>query len=240
MPDSDSQNQLIEISNTNLKEHNGLTLVPEDTKILIPFKLLTLDSPQLIEIPPDPCPDISYPNSYVEPKCVICTSPWRTRVEHEYISNGQKPQRVRTFFERHFGAKLTWESISTHMNFHCDLSKIQQDGQLYYQHREDDLSLYKYREDDLALMALTDQLFEIKGMTCKSADLKLKRATTVASISKQISQIKKDRDSNSSLQNINFFKILMDIHDKMKHDEDKQIIRAAVKDLREQLMNENK
>ena len=32
----------------------------------------------------------------------------------------------------------------------------------------------------------------------------------------------------------------MDIHDKMKHDEDKQIIRAAVKDLREQLMNENK
>ncbi len=168
---------------------------------------------------------------------MICNSPWRVRLEHEYIAQGQKPNRVRNFFEKYFGAKVTWESISTHMSYHCDLSKIQQDGQLYYQHREDDLSLYKFREDDLALIALTDQLYEIKGITCKSADSKMKRAQVISNLSKQIAQIKKDRDTSGS-QNINFFKVLMDIHDKLKHEEDKKVVRDVVKQLREQLMAE--
>ena len=236
----DTKSQVIQVGKVNLTEHTELTLVPSDAPVLIPFRDLKEDSMPLTDLPPDPCPDIFYPNTYVEPKCVICNSPWRLRVEHEYISQGQKANRVKTFFEKHFGAKITWESISTHMHFHCDLSKIQQDGQLYYQYREDDLSLYKYREDDLALIALTDQLYEVKGMTCKSADLKLKRASAIANLTKQIQQIKKDRDNNGSLQNINFFKVLMDIHDKMKYDEDKAVIRNAVKELREQLMNETK
>ena len=171
--------QIVPVNNLDLKEHSGLNLVPLETPILIAFRDLREDAEPVIPLPPDPCPDIFYPNTYVENKCVICNSPWRTRVEHEYISQGQKANRVKVFFERHFNAKITWESISTHMNFHCDLSKIQQDGQLYYQHREDDLSIYKYREDDLALIALTDQLYEIKGMSCKSADLKLKRQVFV-------------------------------------------------------------
>lgn len=236
----EESSQLIEVGKINLTDHSGLALTPVETTILFPFRDLKEDAIPLIDLPPDPCPDLFYPNNYVEPKCVICTSPWRIRVEHEYISQGQKANRVKTFFEKHFGAKLTWESISTHMNFHCDLSKIQQDGQLYYQHREDDLSLYKYREDDLALIALTDQLYELKGMTCKSTDLKLKRASAIANLTRQIQQIKKDRDSNGAMQNINFFKVLMDIHDKMKHEEDKIVIRNAVKELREQLMNEAK
>jgi hypothetical protein len=240
MNEPDQNSQLIEVSKISLSEHTNLTLVPAEAPILIPFRELKENSVPILELPPDPCPDIFYPNAYVEPKCVICCSPWRLRVEHEFISQGQKANRVKVFFEKYFGAKITWESISTHMHFHCDLSRIQQDGQLYYQHREDDLSLYKYREDDLALIALTDQLYEIKGMTCKSADLKLKRAGAIANLTKQIQQIKKDRDNNGALQNINFFKVLMDIHDKMKHEEDKVVIRNTVKQLREQLMNENK
>ena len=232
--------QIVPVNNLDLKEHSGLNLVPLETPILIAFRDLREDAEPVIPLPPDRCPDIFQPDTYVETKCVICNSPWRTRVEHEYISQGQKANRVKVFFERHFNAKITWESISTHMNFHCDLSKIQQDGQLYYQHREDDLSIYKYREDDLALIALTDQLYEIKGMSCKSADLKLKRASVVANLTKQISQIKKDRDSTSALENINFFKVLMDIHDKMKYEEDKIVVRQVVKELREQLMSENK
>lgn len=234
---SDNSSEIVKV---NLQEHAELTLVPDSAPMLIPFRDLKADAIPIIELPPDPCPDIYYPNTYVEHKCVICTSPWRVRLEHEYISCGQKPNRVKTFFEKYFGAKITWESISTHMQFHCDLSKLQQDGQLYYQNREDDLAVYKYREDDLALIALTDQLYEMKGMTCKSADLKLKRASVIANLTKQIQQIKKDRDSNSAMQNINFFKVLMDIHDRLIHEEDKAIVRTVVKELREQLMSENK
>jgi len=124
------------------------------------------------------------------------------------------------------------------MTHHCDLSKIQQDGQLYYQHREDDLSLYKFREDDLALIALTDQLYEMKSLSVKSADSKMKLASVITSLSKQIAQIKKDRDAAGS-QNINFFKVLMDIHDKLMHEEDKKVVRDVVKELREQLMKES-
>jgi hypothetical protein len=62
----------------------------------------------------------------------------------------------------------------------------------------------------------------------------------MAALTKQISQIKKDRDNSGSLQNINFFKVLMDIHDKMVYEEDKQVVRAVVKQLREQLMSDGK
>jgi hypothetical protein len=230
-------NELVQVSNISLTEHPGLELVPADQHVTIAFRDLKADAIPLMPLPDDPCPDIFYPNTYVEPRCVICNSPWRVRLEHEYIAQGQKPNRVRSFFEKYFGAKVTWESISTHMSYHCDLSKIQQDGQLYYQHREDDLSLYKFREDDLALIALTDQLYEIKGITCKSADSKMKRAQVISNLSKQIAQIKKDRDTSGS-QNINFFKVLMDIHDKLKHEEDKKVVRDVVKQLREQLMAE--
>ena len=82
-----------------------------------------------------------------------------------------------------------------------------------------------------------DQLYEIKGITCKSADSKMKRAQVISNLSKQIAQIKKDRDTSGS-QNINFFKVLMDIHDKLKHEEDKKVVRDVVKQLREQLMAE--
>lgn len=225
------------ITKLDLKEHAGI-LVPENQPGLIHFRELKADSVPLIPLPDDPCPDINYPNTYVETRCVICNSPWRLRVEHEFIAQGRKPQRVRSFFEKYFGAKLTWESVATHMAYHCDLSKIQQDGQLYYQHREDDLSIYKFREDDLALIALTDQLYEMKSLTVKSTDGKMKLATVVSNLSRQIAQIKKDRDSAGS-QNINFFKVLMDIHDKLKHDDDKQIVREVVRDLREQLMKDN-
>jgi hypothetical protein len=230
-------NELVQVSNISLTEHPGLELVPADQHVTIAFRDLKADAIPLMPLTDDPCPDIFYPNTYVEPRCVICNSPWRVRIEHEYIAQGQKPNRVRSFFEKYFGAKVTWESISTHMSYHCDLSKIQQDGQLYYQHREDDLSLYKFREDDLALIALTDQLYEIKGITCKSADSKMKRAQVISNLSKQIAQIKKDRDTSGS-QNINFFKVLMDIHDKLKHEEDKKVVRDVVKQLREQLMAE--
>jgi hypothetical protein len=232
----DSQ-ELSQITKLDLKEHAGL-LVPETTPALMPFRDLKADSVPIIPLPDDPCPDIFYPNNYVENRCVICNSPWRVRLEHEFIAQGRKPNRVRSFFEKYFGAKITWESIATHMTHHCDLSKIQQDGQLYYQHREDDLSLYKFREDDLALIALTDQLYEMKSLSVKSADSKMKLASVITSLSKQIAQIKKDRDAAGS-QNINFFKVLMDIHDKLMHEDDKKIVRDVVKELREQLMKES-
>lgn len=234
---NDSSHENNQITKLDLQEHSDF-LIPGPQLTLIPFRDLKADAITLIPLPDDPCPDIFYPNSYVENRCVICMSPWRVRLEHEFIAQGRKPNRVRSFFEKYFGAKITWESIATHMAHHCDLSKIQQDGQLYYQHREDDLSIYKFREDDLALIALTDQLYEMKSLNVKSTDAKMKLATVVTSLSKQIAQIKKDRD-NAGSQNINFFKVLMDIHDKMKYDEDKQIVREVVRDLREQLMKDN-
>ena len=65
----------------------------------------------------------------------------------------------------------------------------------------------------------------------------MKRAQVISNLSKQIAQIKKDRDSAGS-QSINFFKVLMDIHDKLHHEEDKKVVRDVVKQLREQLMAE--
>ena len=237
MSNSNDSSELSHITKLDLQEHSDF-LVPATQPALMPFRDLKADSVPIIPLPDDPCPDIFYPNNYVENRCVICTSPLRVRLEHEFIAQGRKPNRVRSFFEKYFGAKVTWESIATHMAHHCDLSKIQQDGQLYYQHREDDLSIYKFREDDLALIALTDQLYEMKSLNVKSVDAKMKLATVVSTLSRQIAQIKKDRD-NAGSQSINFFKVLMDIHDKMKYEEDKMVVREVVKQIREQLMKDS-
>jgi len=100
----DSQ-ELSQVTKLDLKEHAGL-LVPEAVPALMPFRDLKADSVPIIPLPDDPCPDIFYPNSYVENRCVICNSPWRVRLEHEFIAQGRKPNRVRSFLRSTLVQKL--------------------------------------------------------------------------------------------------------------------------------------
>lgn len=223
------------VEQTNLSD---LTVNDETLTKARPFSALKLSDKPIVPLPPDPCPDIFYPSSTVELKCSICMSPWRTRVEHQFIGLGQRPYRVATFFLKHFNVRLTFESIATHMANHCDLSKISQDGKLSYDPR-DSIGPWIGREDELALTALIDQLFELRSITCKSADAKFRRASEISKIAKNIAQVKKDIDLKGH-GDINFFAVLMDIHGQLKCEEDIAIVRGVIKKLREQIIKGSK
>ena len=196
------------------------------------FRELVKDEKPLVEIPKEYPLSISYPQ-FNEPRCTICTSPFRDLAEHVYIQNAKKPQSVINFFEAHFGVKLNWIQIKTHMEQHCNLSKIATKGLDNYRGREDEVSEWIGREWYLVELALLVELDDIRGMDCShSPDLKLKRASMVERLTTKIKELKRDRDE-SLMSSFNIFEILMDVHNKMKDEADKAVIREKVKELKE-------
>ena len=117
------------------------------------FSQLKENEQPVIPLPPDNMSDISYPQ-FLEPRCVICTSPFRDLAEHVYLDNGKKPQQVLKFFEKYYNAKMNWVQINTHMEQHCDFKKIATSGLKNYEQREEFIAPWIFREHQLALTAL--------------------------------------------------------------------------------------
>ena len=144
----------------------------------------------LIPLPQDNMSDISYPQ-FLEPRCTICTSPFRDLAEHVFLDNGRKVQSVITFFAKHFDAKLNWMQVNTHMEQHCDFKKISTSGLKNYEQREELITPWIFREQQLALTALLVELDDVRGMDCsKNNDLKLRRAAMVEKLISKILYLK--------------------------------------------------
>ena len=69
------------------------------------FRDLKEGDKPLMPLPPDNMSDISYPQ-FVEPRCAMCTSPFRDIAEHTFPESGKKPQAVLHFFHKYYDAKL--------------------------------------------------------------------------------------------------------------------------------------
>ena len=192
----------------------------------------------LTPLPPDNMSDISYPQ-FMEPRCAICTSPFRDLVEHVYLDSGRKNQSVIRFFLQSFDAQMTWMQINTHMEQHCDFKKISTSGLKNYEQREELIAPWIFREHHLALTALLVELDDIRGIDCsKNNDMKFKRAAMVEKLISKILYLKEVRD-NQGIYNINIFEILAKLHEKMDSENDKRIIREEMVSLREKIQQEN-
>ncbi len=176
---------------------------------------------------------IEYPQLY-SGKCAICNSPFRTLLEHVYIDSGKKVNSVLKFFEKHFNAKLNWAQVKQHIKFHCDFNRIETPGLKDYENREEELSRWKYREYDLALTAMLVEIDDVRGINARTPDEILRRATMIEKLTRQLIQIKQQRDDNAmALPNV--FEVLYEVHEHMVDDEDKRIIREKVNELRKAL-----
>ena len=192
----------------------------------------------LMPLPPDNMSDISYPQ-FMEPRCAICTSPFRDLVEHVYLDSGRKNQSVIRFFLQYFDAQMNWMQINTHMEQHCDFKKISTSGLKNYEQREELIAPWIFREHHLALTALLVELDDIRGIDCsKNNDMKFKRAAMVEKLISKILYLKEVRD-NQGMYNINIFEILAKLHEKMDSENDKRIIREEMVSLREKIQQEN-
>ena len=192
----------------------------------------------LIPLPQDNMSDISYPQ-FLEPRCTICTSPFRDLAEHVFLDNGRKVQSVITFFAKHFDAKLNWMQVNTHMEQHCDFKKISTSGLKNYEQREELITPWIFREQQLALTALLVELDDVRGMDCsKNNDLKLRRAAMVEKLISKILYVKEQRD-NQGVFAINIFEILVKLHEQMESESDKKIIRDEMQSLRHKIQADN-
>jgi hypothetical protein len=202
------------------------------------FSHLKENEQPVIPLPPDNMSDISYPQ-FLEPRCVICTSPFRDLAEHVYLDNGKKPQQVLKFFEKYYNAKMNWVQINTHMDQHCDFKKIATSGLKNYEQREEFIAPWIFREHQLALTALLVELDDVRGMDCsKNNDMKLKRAAMVEKLISKILYIKEQRD-NKGVFSINIFETLMELHEQMDYESDKRKIRDKMVALRAKVKQDN-
>jgi len=189
-------------------------------------------------LPPDNMADISYPQ-FVEPRCAMCTSPFRDIAEHVFLESGKKPQAVLHFFHKYYDAKLNWVQVNNHMENHCDFKKIAVSGLKNYEQREELIAPWIFREHQLALIALLVELDDIRGMDCsKNNDLKLRRAQMVERLVSKILVLKDARD-NRGIYSINIFEILMELHESMESEFDKRLIRDKLNYLREKISKDN-
>lgn len=211
---------------------------PEPAKPSRMFSSLKEGERPLMPLPPDNMSDISYPQ-FMEPRCSICTSPFRDMAEHVYLESGKKPQAVMTFFFKYYDAKLNWVQINTHMEQHCDFKKIATSGLKNYEQREELIAPWVFREHQLALTALLVELDDVRGMDCsKNNDLKLRRAAMVEKLVSKILHLKEVRD-NQGVFAINVFEILMDLHEVMESESDKRKIRDKIVELRAKIQQDN-
>ena len=222
------------------KETVDALIVPEEgpKKPSKYFRDLKEGDKPLMPLPPDNMSDISYPQ-FLEPRCAICTSPFRDLVEHVYLDSGRKNQSVIRFFQQYFDAQMNWMQINTHMEQHCDFKKISTSGLKNYEQREELIAPWIFREHQLALTALLVELDDVRGIDCsKNNDMKLKRAAMVEKLISKILNVKDSRD-NQGIYNINIFEILANLHEKMKNEEDKRIIREEIVALRNKIQQDN-
>lgn len=195
---------------------------------------LKIDDPPLVPLPEDTMGEIKYAIFY-EKKCNLCTSPFRQRAEHVYLESGKKKNRVTVFFAHHFGVRVNYECISSHMENHCDFTKITTSGLKTLSNRDEEFSLWRYRERDLAITGLLTEVDDLRGLDLtKKPDMALKRAVILTKIYGDLSRIQKERDEVGSA-NINIFKVLLEIHDSLPHDTCKQIVVNAVQKLRKEI-----
>lgn len=210
----------------------------EVTKPSKMFSMLKEGEKPLAPLPPDNMSDISYPQ-FVEPRCSICTSPFRDTAEHVYLESGKKPQAVINYFIKYYDAKLNWVQINTHMENHCDFKKIATSGLKNYEQREELIAPWIFREHQLALTALLVELDDVRGMDCtKNNDMKLRRAAMVEKLISKILHLKEARD-NQGIFAINVFEILMDLHEEMESETDKRKIRDKIVELRAKIQQDN-
>ena len=202
------------------------------------FRDLKEGDKPLMPLPPDNMSDISYPQ-FLEPRCAICTSPFRDLVEHVYLDSGRKNQSVIRFFQQYFDAQMNWMQINTHMEQHCDFKKISTSGLKNYEQREELIAPWIFREHQLALTALLVELDDVRGIDCsKNNEMKLKRAAMVEKLISKILNVKDSRD-NQGIYNINIFEILANLHEKMETEADKRIIREEIVALRNKIQQDN-
>lgn len=195
---------------------------------------LTGDETPLHPLPPDPYEGVTYV-VFHEPKCSICSSPYRTQLEHVYLSNGESPSAVSQYFWHHYGVMVNPAAIKQHMNKHCMLSEIITSGLAQLQKRAEEFDWWRLRRSELVITGLLSQIDRIEGIRTKgNPELELKKSAEMRALLASYSTAQKQFEEEAS-EVISVRNVLSDIMNLLTHEESKEIIRKYVNDLRSKI-----
>lgn len=228
---------------TSIDIKDSIDIIDEKShKRLVPFKSLIGTEQPLKALPDDLMEnEFTYPKRF-EGRCTICKSPYRDLAELVYIRLNKSLYGVVKFFEDYYNAHMTWISVKTHMNAHCDFSKIMIEGLGRLFSTQDQHLLWTGRENQLAITILMDQIDDVSSLEINRSNSAaiLERAKVLRDLAIKLNDLCKARDEAIlSMRNFNAFKILADLLYEIKDPQAKEAIRNKLYQIKVQLEGPN-
>ncbi|MBS1722389.1 MAG: hypothetical protein JSS66_05220 [Armatimonadetes bacterium] len=234
MADSNKEKQVVQtILVPGLR--NITRSVPVDKRKYI--QDLTGNETPLEPLPPDPFEGVMYP-TFHENKCAICSSPYRTKVEHVFLANGESPAAVAHYFWRYYGAMVNPVAVKHHMHKHCVLTEIISSGLSMLQKRAEEFDWWRLRRSELVITGLLAQIDRIEAIRTKNQpDLELKKSAEMRALLAAYSQAQKQFEEEST-EVMSVQHILADLMNLIQDEASKDIIRSYVRELRQKIREE--
>jgi hypothetical protein len=189
------------------------------------------DEQPFYPLPPDPYDGVTYV-TFHEPKCSICSSPYKTQLEHVFLANGESPSAVSQYFWYYYGVMVNPAAIKQHMNKHCVLNEITTSGLAQLQKRAEEFDWWRLRRSELVITGLLSQIDRIEGIRTKgNPDLELKKSSEMRALLASYSTAQKQFEEEAN-EVISVRHVLADIMNLLTDESSKEIIRKYVNDLR--------
>lgn len=202
---------------------------------LIRFAKLTGYEHPIKKIPEDYLDnEFTYPKRH-EGRCTLCQSTHRDMAELVYLRSNKNVSSVVKFFEEYFAAHVTWPCVSTHMQRHCDFSKISVEGLAQLTISQDQHMAWYGRENQLATTILMNQIDQVEGLEISNKPtLVLEKARVLRDLAIKLDELARARDERA-LNSINIFEVLQDLYNNIKDSKSKDVIRQKLFQIRSKL-----
>ena len=180
-----------------------------------------------------------------EVRCSICKHPLAKMAEVTYLTCGKNVNRVVKWFEEQ-GYRVSWITVKTHMDEHCDFSAIKIDWIARVKERMSDNYIDEEEALNFGMAGLEEQMAELKSIDV-SGDIKMMNdiAKTLGSLNNVYLGFAKAKNEMTGLKRETNRKVeemsramgetLMGLHDDVSDQETKEKIRLAASDLQDKI-----
>lgn len=195
------------------------------------------DEQPLMPLPPDPFEGVTY-HTFHEARCSICSSPYRTQLEHVFLSQGESAKAVSDYFWIHYGVMVNPAAVKQHMSKHCVLTDITPSGLAQLQKRSEEFDWWKLRRNELVIPGLLSQIDRVEAIRTKGQpELELKKSAEMRALIAAYNAAQKQFEEEAS-EIISVQHILADIMNVVQDETSKEAIRQYVKSLRQKIRGE--
>jgi len=176
-----------------------------------------------------------------EARCSICKHPFAKMAEATYLKSGKNTNKVVNWYEEQ-GYRVSWITVKTHMENHCDFSAIKVDWLARVRDRMDVATIDEGEAISFGMSGIEDIMAELKSFelsnNVKTTNEIAKTMSNLFSvylgfIKAQFEMTGLKKEANQKVEEMSraMSETLMDLHDRTESQEVKEMIREAAKSL---------